>query len=40
MEFNPIQTNAMPVKMKVLNMAWGVVNSTLFRFTPPVFKIF
>lgn len=38
MEFNPIQTNAMPLKDKVLNIIWSIVNNTLFRFTPPLFQ--
>lgn len=38
--FNPIQTNAMPVKYKLKNMAWKFVNRTLFRFTPPILTIF
>lgn len=38
MEFNPIQTNAMPKKDKVLNLVWMFVNYTLFRFTPPIFE--
>lgn len=38
--FEPIQTNAMPVKDKVKNLAWCMVNSTLFRFTPPHFNFF
>lgn len=32
--FNPIQTNAMPLKDKLKNMVWKCVNKTLFRFTP------
>lgn len=35
MEFDPIQTNQMPHKDKIKNLLWGVVNNTLFRFTPP-----
>lgn len=38
--FNPIQTNAMPMKYKLRNMAWKFVNRTLFRFTPPRFNCF
>jgi len=37
MNFNPIQTNAMPLNAKIMNMLWGAVNCTLFRFTPPHF---
>lgn len=40
MEFNPIQTNAMPLRDKILNMVWLAVNDTLFRFTPPVLRMF
>ena len=36
--FNPIQTNAMPLKDKLKNMVWKSVNKTLFRFTPPRFN--
>ena len=36
MIFNPIQTNAMPLKDKLKNMVWKIVNKTLFRFTPPI----
>lgn len=35
--YNPIQTCAMPRSEKILNMIWGIVNSTLFRITPPTF---
>lgn len=38
--FNPIQTNAMPMKEKVKNMAWKFVNKTAFRFTPSHLTIF
>lgn len=38
--FKPIQTNAMPIKDKVKNLAWCMVNSTLFRFTPPILTFF
>lgn len=34
--FNPIQTNAMPVKEKLKNMVWQIVNKVFFRLTPPV----
>ena len=37
--YNPIQTNAMPTKDKLKNMAWKAVNATLFRFTPLLFNI-
>lgn len=40
MEFNPIQTNTMPIKYKILNLAWCIINCTLFRFTPPFSKAF
>ena len=32
--FNPIQTNAMPMRDKLKNMAWKCINKSLFRFTP------
>lgn len=38
--FSPVQTNQMPVSHKLKNMLWGIVNSTLFRFTPPYLTIF
>lgn len=40
MEYQPIQTNEMPFHQKLKNLLWGIVNSTLFRFTPPYFVIF
>ena len=40
MNYNPIQTNALPVKDKLRNLAWTFVNKTLFRFTPPYLKLF
>ncbi|WP_041584050.1 DapH/DapD/GlmU-related protein [Phocaeicola salanitronis] len=40
MIFNPIQTNAMPLKDKLKNMVWRIVNKTLFRFTPPYLSLF
>lgn len=40
MKYNPIQTNAMPVKDKMKNLAWAFVNKTFFRFSPPYLKIF
>lgn len=40
MEYNPIQTNAMPIKDKIKNLFWTYINMTLFRFTPSHFKIF
>lgn len=30
----------MPFKDKVKNLIWALINSTLFRFTPPMFRIF
>lgn len=38
MNYNPIQTNAMPTKDKLKNLVWTFVNKTLFRFTPPLFE--
>lgn len=40
MKFNPVQTNEKPAKEKLGNVIWGIVNSTIFRYTPPFFKIF
>ena len=40
MVYNPIQTNAMPLKDKIKNLGWQIINKTLFRFTPPYLKIF
>lgn len=40
MTFNPVQTNTMPFKAKLKNLFWTIINSTLFRFTPPMFRIF
>lgn len=40
MEYKPVQTNSMPLKDKVKNMAWRLVNKTFFRFTPPYLTIF
>lgn len=40
MNYNPIQTNSMPMSSKLKNMAWKMVNYTVFRFTPPFFSIF
>lgn len=36
-DFQPIQTSQMPKSEKIKNMAWGVINATLFRITPPLF---
>lgn len=33
--FQPIQTNSMPRKDKLKNLFWGLINNSLFRFTPP-----
>ena len=40
MEFNPVQTNEMPRGEKIKNLVWGMVNSTIFRITPPYLSIF
>ena len=37
MEFKPVQTNEMPRDEKIKNLVWGMVNSTIFRLTPPVY---
>lgn len=39
-DFQPIQTSQMPKSEKIKNMAWGVINATLFRITPPYLGIF
>ena len=33
--FNPIQTSGMPLRDKILNYCWKIINKSLFRFTPP-----
>lgn len=38
-KFNPVQTNEMPRSEKIMNMIWGMVNSTIFRITPPILSI-
>lgn len=38
--YNPVQTNEMPCSEKVRNIIWRIVNSTLFRVTPPYLSIF
>lgn len=40
MLYNPIQTNPMPLKCKVKNIAWKMINKTLFFLSPPYFSIF
>jgi len=40
MNYNPIQTNQMPLRYKVLNYSWKLVNGTLFKLTPPILAIF
>lgn len=40
MNYNPIQTNALPMKSKLKNAFWKLINKTVFRFTPPHFDIF
>ncbi len=35
MVYNPVQTNSMPFKCKLKNIAWKVINKTIFRFSPP-----
>jgi len=40
MEYKPTQTNQMPVRDKLLNMVWCIVNSTIFRITPPKLDVF
>ncbi len=38
--YQPTQTNEMPRSQKIKNLIWGIVNSTIFRVTPPYFAIF
>lgn len=40
MHYNPIQTNTMPLKCKLKNMVWKLVNKTLFRLSPSHFVLF
>ncbi len=40
MEFNPIQTNALPTKVKFLNLIWCIFNRTIFRIIPPYTSFF
>lgn len=40
MEYNPIQTNALPFGKKIKNIIWGIVNCTLYRFSPSKFSLF
>lgn len=38
--YQPVQTNQMPLTQKFKNLIWGIVNSTIFRITPPQLVIF
>lgn len=38
--YAPVQTNQMPTSKKIKNMLWGMVNSTIFRLTPPYLTFF
>lgn len=38
--YTPIQTNEMPTSQKIKNIIWHIINSTVFRFTPPYLTIF
>lgn len=40
MKYNPVQTNTMPIKAKIKNLVWRIVNKTLFKYTPYCFSIF
>lgn len=40
MKYNPVQTNTMPIKAKIKNLLWRIVNKTFFRYTPHCFSIF
>lgn len=33
--YNPAQSSSVPLKLKLKNHLWRMVNSTIFRFTPP-----
>lgn len=35
MEYNPVQSNQMPVGQKFVNLLWYIVNTTVFRIIPP-----
>ncbi len=35
MKFNPVQTNQMPVILKLKNMAWKFVNKSFLDSRPP-----
>ena len=39
MKYNPVQTNTMPIKAKIKNLVWRIVNKTLFKYTPYCFSI-
>lgn len=39
-DFNPVQTSSMTRPQKIKNLCWGIINSTIFRITPPYLKIF
>lgn len=36
--YQPTQTNEMPRSQKIKNLIWGIVNSTIFRVTPPILQ--
>lgn len=40
MDYNPIQTNTIPLSKKLINTFWISINKTIFRFTPKYFSIF
>lgn len=40
MNYNPIQTNSMPINSKLKNMLWRIINVTIFRLTPSKFSLF
>lgn len=40
MNYNPIQTNSMPISSKLKNMLWKIINVTIFRLTPSKFSLF
>lgn len=36
--YTPVQTNEMPASAKIKNMIWGMINATVFRITPTLFR--
>lgn len=38
--YSPVQTNTLPIKIKIKNLTWLTINKTLFRVTPAKGKLF